>query len=243
MNKTLISIEYPHSSISEVYRGIRTNIEYSNLDREIKVINITSTMAGEAKSTTTANLAVMFANKYKKVLLIDMDLRNPSVHRFFSLKNEFGLTDLLFDLPEINEQSNLEKYINKFTSDSMINELSIITAGKEISNVTEVLGSKKIKHLLELLKTQYDLILIDGAPSGIIADGMVVSTLADASIYVVESGASKIEEVKQTITKLKKMNVFILGVVLTKVKSSGQAYGNYGNYYNDSMVNRSNIDV
>ena len=93
----IISIRKPKSPISESYRGIRTSIEFSNLDKEMKVINVTSSMQGEGKSTVIANLAVSFANLEKKVLLLEGDLRNPSVHRMFNISNINGLTDILLN--------------------------------------------------------------------------------------------------------------------------------------------------
>ena len=102
MNK-IISIKNPKSPISESYRGIRTSIEFSNLDKELKVINITSSMKNEGKSTVTANLAVSFANLDKRVLIIEGDLRNPSVHRMFNISNINGLTDILLNNKEFAE--------------------------------------------------------------------------------------------------------------------------------------------
>jgi capsular exopolysaccharide synthesis family protein len=242
MDYRIVTLDDPNSQISEIYRSIRTNIEYANIDTDMKVINVTSTIAGEAKSTTAANLAVICANKYKRVLLIDMDLRNPSIHKLFKLKNEQGLTNLLMVFTKNKEDVNLNEFTQNINHPSTVHHLDVLTTGYEIANPTEVLGSQRMKQLLQLLKKQYDLVIIDSAPSGIIPDGIVTSLNADGTVYVLESGKAKIDLVQQTIHKLKDIKVNLLGVVMTKAPVKTVDYG----YYNNKLENdhhRIKIDV
>lgn len=238
----LISLDEPNSLHSEMYRSIRTNLEYTSIDKEIKVLNVTSTVANEAKSTTASNMAIMSANKNNKVLLIDLDLRNPSIHRIFNIKNHLGMTDLLVDFIKNGEDIVLNQYTQLLTHDHIINELYVIPAGTEVVNPTEILSSKKIKALLKYLKNHFDEIIIDSSPSGIITDGAVTSTIADGTIYVVESGKTKIDLAKKTIEQLKNIGVNILGVVLTKVKYSQKNYGYYG-YGNNTGTNKNRMKI
>ena len=230
MDYRILSLDEPNSQIAEIYRLIRTNIEYSTLDSNNKVINITSTTSGEAKSTTSANLAVMCANKLNRVLLIDLDLRSPSIHKLFKIKNNVGVTNLLLDYVDKGDAVDIFKYAKKIDHDNINNELYVITTGHEIANPTEVLGSNKLRGLINHLQTQFDQVIIDSSPSGVIPDGLVTSTLTSGTIYVVESGRTKIEQARQTIDKLRSMNVNLLGVILTKVKGAGGTYGQYYGY-------------
>ncbi|MDF2700663.1 MAG: capsular exopolysaccharide family protein [Haloplasmataceae bacterium] len=228
MNKKLITLYDPNSNIAEIYRSIRTNIEYSSIDNPLKVINVTSTFANEAKSTTTCNLGIISAIKSKTILLVDLDLRNPSVHKMFQIKNSLGLTDLLIDFVENGENVNIDKYLQQIDEPSVKEKLFILTSGTEVVNPTEILSSKKIKELFEFLKQRFDQILIDSSPSGVISDGIITSTIADGTIYIVESGKTKIDIAEQTINQLRNLKVNLLGVVLTKVPSKTMGYGYYG---------------
>ena len=133
----IISIRKPKSPISESYRGIRTSIEFSNLDKEMKVINVTSSMQNEGKSTVIANLAVSFANLEKKVLLLEGDLRNPSVHRMFNISNINGLTDILLK----------DKAFAECVHCTEVKNLHVLTCGAMPPNPSEILSSKKMKDL------------------------------------------------------------------------------------------------
>jgi capsular exopolysaccharide synthesis family protein len=223
----LVTLEEPNSSFAEIYRTIRTNIEYSNIDKPVKAINITSTFANEAKTTTTCNLAVMSANKFKRVLLVDLDLRNPSVHKIFNMKNKIGFTDLLIDFVENGEDVNLETYLNKIEGNGINNQLYVLTSGTDVVNPTEILGSKKIKELMKLLASHFDQVIIDSSPSGIISDGIVTSIVADGTVFIVESGKTKIDLAQKTMEQLKNVGANILGVILTKVPVKEVPYGYY----------------
>ena len=216
----IISIKNPKSPIAEAYRGIRTSIEFSNLDKNLQVITVTSSMQNEGKSTVLANLAVSFANLDKKVLIMEGDLRNPSVHRMFNISNIKGLTDILLQ--------------NKVFADCVhctdVKNLHVLTCGPIPPNPSEMLSSKKIRDFIESLREYYDYIFIDAPPIGIVTDAGIISTFTDGCIFVVGAGDADIEMAKVSKERLEKVGANILGVVLNKFESSG-ASGYYNYYY------------
>lgn len=216
----IISIKNPKSPIAEAYRGIRTSIEFSNLDKNLQVITVTSSMQNEGKSTVLANLAVSFANLDKKVLIMEGDLRNPSVHRMFNISNIKGLTDILLQ--------------NKVFADCVhctdVKNLHVLTCGAIPPNPSEMLSSKKIRDFIESLREYYDYVFIDAPPIGIVTDAGIISTYTDGCIFVVGAGDADIEMAKVSKERLEKVGANILGVVLNKFESSG-ASGYYNYYY------------
>jgi len=226
MNR-IISITKPKSPISEAYRGIRTSIEFSNLDKNLKVITVTSSMQNEGKSTVMANLAVSFANLDKKVLIMEGDLRNPSVHRMFNISNINGLTDIL-----LNNKTFLDCV---YCTD--VKNLHVLTCGPIPPNPSEMLSSNKIREFVENLREHYDYIFIDAPPIGIVTDAGIISTYTDGCIFVVGAGDADIEMAKVAKERLEKVGANILGVVLNKFDASGaNAYYNY--YYEEDVKSR-----
>lgn len=221
----LITRQDPKSPISEAYRTIRTNIEFSNLDEEIKTIVVTSSQQNEGKSTVIANLAVSFAGmEDKKVLVVEGDLRNPTVHRMFNVSNTDGITDILTG----------HKSFEDCVQATEIKGLHVLSCGKIPPNPSEMLASKKMKFFIESLKNHYDYIFIDAPPIGIITDAGIVSTYTDGTILVVASKQVDVEMVKIAKERLEKVNANILGVVLNKFEDSSGSYGYYNYYYEGS---------
>lgn len=218
----VVSYNNPKSPISEAYRSIRTNIEFSNFDEEVKTIVVTSSQQNEGKSTVTANLAVSFSTlEDKKVLIMDGDLRNPTVHRMFGISNLYGITDVLTGNKDFSE------CIHK----SEVEGLHILTCGKIPPNPAEMLGSKKMIKFVEELKNHYDYIFIDAPPIGIITDAGVIASYADGTLVVVGSKEADVDAVKISKEKLDKVNANILGCVLNKYEDEGSGYGYYSYYY------------
>lgn len=216
MNK-ILSYKEPKSVIAEQYRAIRTSIQYSNLDKKLKTILVTSSTKNEGKTITTTNLAVNFAAiDKKKVLIIDCDLRNPSIHKEFGITNVGGLTDLLI------EKNNIENYIKT----TEIDNLHVLTAGVIPPNPSEILASKAMKDLLNNLKEIYDYIFIDTPPIGIVMDAGTLANKVDASILVVKSNGVEFKQLEETKRKLDAVNANIIGVVLNAYKSEKD-----NNYY------------
>ena len=218
--KSIISYNDPKSVISEQYRAIRTNIEYSNVDQNTKTILVTSSDKNEGKTTTVSNLAVSFANLNKKVLIIDCDLRNPSIHKMFRLNNIYGLTDILAK----------DRAVDKCIQKTELENLYVLTAGSTPPNPAEILSSEKMKNLIEDLKNIYDYIFIDTPPIGLVTDAGVLSSFIDGVVLVVKSESVEKKYLEETKKKLDAVDARILGAILNSYKSEQKDY-NYYSYY------------
>ena len=218
--KAIISYNDPKSVISEQYRAIRTNIEYSNVDQNTKTILVTSSDKNEGKTTTVSNLAVSFANLNKKVLIIDCDLRNPSIHKMFRLNNIYGLTDILAK----------DRAVDKCIQETELENLYVLTAGAIPPNPAEILSSEKMKNLIEDLKNIYDYIFIDTPPIGLVTDAGVLSSFIDGVVLVVKSESVEKKYLEETKKKLDAVDARILGAILNSYKSEQKDY-NYYSYY------------
>ena len=214
----LISYNDPKSNIAEAYRLIRTNIEFSNVDENIKTILITSSQPNEGKSTVISNLAATFASlENKKVLVMDCDLRNPSVHKMFGISNISGITDVL------TGQKDIDKCIEK----TNIKNLDVLKVGKIPPNPSEMLLSKKMKDFMDVIKEYYDYIFIDSPPIGVVADANILTQYADGTILLVGSNETDIEAVKISKERLEGVNANILGAILNKFEADEKSYGYY----------------
>ena len=218
--KSIISYNNPKSVISEQYRTIRTNIEYSNVDQNTKTILVTSSDKNEGKTTTVSNLAVSFANLNKKVLLIDCDLRNASIHKMFRLNNIYGLTDILAK----------DKAVDKCIQKTELENLYVLTAGAIPPNPAEILSSEKMKNLIEDLKNIYDYIFIDTPPIGLVTDAGVLSSFIDGVVLVVKSESIEKKYLEETKKKLDAVDARILGAILNSYKSEQKDYDYYSYY-------------
>lgn len=218
--KSIISYNDPKSVISEQYRAIRTNIEYSNVDQNTKTILVTSSDKNEGKTTTVSNLAVSFANLNKKVLLIDCDLRNASIHKMFKINNIYGLTDILAK----------DRAVDKCIQETELENLYVLTAGATPPNPAEILSSEKMKNLIEDLKNIYDYIFIDTPPIGLVTDAGVLSSFIDGVVLVVKSESVEKKYLEETKKKLDAVDARILGAILNSYKSEQKDY-NYYSYY------------
>lgn len=174
----LVTVVNPLSPAAEGYRTLRTNIQFSTLDQQIQVIMVASAQINEGKTTTICNLAVTYAQEGKKVVIIDGDLRNPSLHHKFMQPNDNGLTSFLswqYDLNEIVRQTYVEN-------------LYVITSGPIPPNPSELLGSQQMILLIEQLKKEYDVLLFDTSPIMAVTDALIISSLCDGVILVIHGG-------------------------------------------------------
>lgn len=207
----------PKSVEAESYRILRTNIMYSSFDKKIKRILVTSSEPGEGKSTTSGNLALAFAQDEKKVILIDCDLRKPSLHKKFRISNNRGLSDVIIDRDKLN------KCIQKRTE-----YLDILTAGKIPPNPSEMLGSQAMSSLLDELSNVYDVIILDSPPVLAVTDAQILSTKVDGTVLVVRAEKTKKDTVLAAKGVLDKVNANILGTVLN---GGNKNKDNYYYYY------------
>ena len=217
----LLVDKYPKSIVSESIKSLRTNLQFSNVDKGFKTILVTSANASEGKSFVSSNLAVSFAQANKKVLLIDCDLRKGRLHKLFNLPNLNGFSTLLTD-----ELENYKKYIQK----THIKNLSIIPRGVYPPNPSELLGSQKCKDLVVALKAKYDIIIFDGAPCNGVTDSVIMSTNVDETIIVARDARTPKSTIDTARESLQKVNAHITGVVLNGVN---RKIAKYYSYYGD----------
>ncbi len=224
MNKDarkLITVTQPKSPVAEQYRTIRTNIEFMAVDREIQAILVTSATQGEGKSTTSSNLAVAYAQQGKKVLIIDTDMRRPTVHYTFKVANGLGLSSLL------TRQAEKEKAILP----TKVDNLSILTAGPIPPNPAELLSSRAMEHLVSQLRADFDVIIFDAPPLLQVADSRITSKLTDGVVLVVGCTTSDRQRVLKAKEQLDLAEAKILGVVLNRRElTDDSAYQYYYSY-------------
>ena len=224
--RRLITYEDPKSPISESYRSLRTNISYaSTIDKKIKSLLISSSQTGEGKSTTTANLAIAFAQLRKKTLLVDADLRKPVQHNVFGHPRGPGLSEYL-----IGEISELDQIIHP----TKIENLSIMTAGGLPPNPSELLGSDAMSSLIERLEADWDMILFDSPPIVAVTDASMISGEIDSIALVVKAGQTERSAVDRALDTIRNVKAPLIGAILNGAsqESLGGKYAYYYSYYN-----------
>jgi len=208
---------------SEAYRVLRTNVQFSTIDRPGQTLLVTSANPGEGKSTTAANLALVMAQAGKKVVLVDSDLRRPSVHRLFGLSNEQGLTNLL-----LSTQSNVNGYAQRTRFDN----LAVVTSGPLPPNPSELLASRRLDSIVENLKTQADIVVFDSPPILAVTDATILASKVDGTMLVIDSGKTRSQALQRAKDALARSKTHLLGAVLNKLKrGGGGGYYHYYNYY------------
>lgn len=215
--KGFVVEQMPKSAATEAYKMLRTNIQYSSFDKEIKTIVVTSAQAAEGKSTVSGNLALSFAQIDKKVIIVDCDLRKPTVHKNFKISNLVGLSEVLIG------QSILDKAVQKYN-----NEFDILPSGKIPPNPAEMLSSSAMTSLIETLKDNYDIVILDSAPIQAVTDAQILSTKVDGTILVIRAQRTDKESVIEAKNLLNKVGANIIGAVLHAVENTK---GKYSYYY------------
>jgi len=212
----------------EIYRHIRTNIEFSTVDNDIHSIAITSTQPYEAKSTTALNLAIVFATKYSKVLIVDCDLRKSQLHQYLKLSNKIGLTNALRDYSKTHNINS--SFFQTVSDSSFVGNLTVLTAGVKVPNPGEILSSTTFSSFVQDLKNEFDFIILDCPPVASVSDAIPISHAVDGTIFVCSCQDTNRKDAMSAISLLKQSNVNILGTVLTKADTYTHGYG-YGYRY------------
>lgn len=220
----LMVSKFPKSVVSESIKTLRTNLQFSSIDKTIRTLLITSSIPGEGKSFISSNLAVSFAQANKRVLLIDCDMRKGRLHKIFKLNNTNGYSNLLLD-----DVANFKDYIKK----TNIPGLSVITRGTIPPNPSELLNSSKNKELIKELKKHYDKIIFDGVPCSGLTDSVIMSALVDKVAIVATNKYTPKTELISTKNLLIKTNAPIAGIIINKIDSTAGYYGKYYYYYGD----------
>ncbi len=219
----LIAESDPKSPASEAYRTLRTNIQFAGLDRPCRSIVITSASVGEGKTTTVANFGVVAAQAGSRVCLVDSDLRRPALHRLFGVENKRGLTTALIEgVPFV-----------EVAQPTSIPNLSIVTSGPRPPNPAEVVGSKRMRELVEAAGSDFDLILFDTPPVISVSDGVTLSAQCDGVILVIRVGTIPHDVARRAAEQIEAVKGRILGVLLNSLdlRRDGYYYYNYYRYY------------
>lgn len=215
--RQLITKINPKSPISEQYRTIRTNIQFASVDNKIQSLLVTSSGPGEGKSTTTANLAVVYAEAGKKVLLVDADLRKPTVHYTFRLDNLTGLSNVLVGENTLDEAANRTD----------IENLDVISCGPIPPNPSELLASRKMEQFISEATESYDLVIFDTPPVLAVTDAQILANMVDGSILVVRSKQTELESATKAKDVLEPARAKLLGTVLNGREKQGSNYYYY----------------
>ncbi|KHE67986.1 CpsD/CapB family tyrosine-protein kinase [Halobacillus sp. BBL2006] len=214
--RSLIANDNPKSPISEQFRTIRTNLQFTSIDKDLETMLVTSASPSEGKSITTANTAVVFAQQGKKVLLIDADLRKPTIHYTFRTDNTYGLSNYLVG----------NRSIFDLVRESEIENLDILPCGPIPPNPSELLGSRKMEKFIREAKQSYDMVIFDTPPVLAVTDSQVLSRFVDGVMLVVRSKQTEQEAAHKAKELLLKSKANILGAVLNDkdIKSSNYYY-------------------
>jgi capsular exopolysaccharide synthesis family protein len=222
MKKGPITIAEPKSPTAEAYRTLRTNVSHTSLEGPMKAIMITSAEPGEGKTTTLANLAVVMAQNGLEVIVADCDLRHPKAHIQFRLNNRKGITNLF------EQQSYV---LDGSCQPAGVRNLSVVTSGSLPSNPAELLGSGKMRAIIEAMGREADVVLIDTPPALAVTDAAVLAPNTDGVLLVVRPGKTRARAVKRTLELLGQVRAKVLGVVLNDVSTGRSSYGYRYKYY------------
>lgn len=258
MKKELIAYEDPKSPISEIFRTLRTNIQFMNSNKSLKTLLVTSTVPGEGKSWISSNLAIAFAQSGQRVILIDADMRKCGLHQIFKVPQYPGLSNYLSGVnsgmnlginSSVNSGVNLdvnssfndvikkEYSLKNYLKETDVENLYIMPAGNVPPNPSELLVTPQMVNLLETLKQDSDLIIIDGTPSKLVTDAVILSRIVDSTLIVVGHNYPKKDDLQKIIRDIKNVGGNIAGIVYNKKPiSSKKAQENY--YYSSTPRGR-----
>jgi len=216
---TPIVLKNPNSYVAQQYQKILAKLELSEFDKSFKKILVSSNNANEGKTSLVSNLGMLYAKSGYKTLVIDFDLRKPTLHKSYNLTNDVGITDLLLNKKTLEEVTH-----------SVSDNLSVITTGKKIPFPDDFFKSfESLEKFFTLVSQEYDKILADTAPVGLFSDGLFLSKYTDGMFLVIESKKHKKPFIKSFVEELEKNHIFIIGSVLNKVNQ--KSLNDYNNYY------------
>ena len=215
---SLVTLTNPRAPVSEAYRTLRTNLEFSSLDKPIKTMVVTSPGPEEGKSTTLANLAVTLAQAEKQVILVDCDLRRPSQHELFGLSNGVGLTTMVVDDEAMKKPPLF---------DTEVAGLRLLPSGPLPPNPSELVGSRRMAEIIAMLSEQADIVLFDAPPIIAVTDAAVLASRVDGVLLVIKAGATKRDQARKAKALLDKVNAHLVGAVLNNVKMDTSYYRYY----------------
>lgn len=214
---TLITITDPRSPVSEAYRTLRTNLSFYSLDHPLRTLVVTSPAMAEGKSTTIANLAVTMAQSGRKTILVDCDLRRPSLHTLFGLNAEPGLTNMVL---HDDKEPPLQK--------TSVENLWLLASGTKPPNPADLLGTKKLDQVIATLTEMADIVLFDAPPVIAVTDSAVLGAKVDGVLLVIQAGKTRRDHAERAKELLEKAKVRIVGATLTNAPKDSSVSGYYG---------------
>jgi succinoglycan biosynthesis transport protein ExoP len=222
---SLITFKHPRSPIAEAYRVLRTNLRFSGIENPSGALLVTSAGPAEGKTTTASNLAVTLAQGGRRVILVDADLRRPSIHKVFGLPNEIGLSNLF-----LGDAPTLDSVLQPTT----IEGLKVVTSGPLPPNPAEILDSMQMNEMMATLRSQTDMLILDSPPVLAVADASILGSRCSGAVLVIDSGHTRSDACRRAAETLGKTKVKILGAVLNKL-TQRRAAGSYSYYYYSSQ--------
>lgn len=228
MEKEIIIKQDPKSPISEIFRTLRTNLQFMTSNKGLKTLLVTSCVPGEGKSWVSANLVATFAQEGKKVVIVDSDMRKGRIHSIFEIDKKPGLSNYLSGVAEIEDKDNILNYIKE----SNIENVYVIPAGDVPPNPSELLVSDKMKELLQQLKAMFDLVIFDGTPCLLVTDSLILARQVDATVVVTAYKSTKLGEVEKIKKSIENVGGKIAGIIINKIPISPKKYQStyyYGN--------------
>jgi polysaccharide biosynthesis transport protein len=221
VDPSLIVIHNPQSAAAEAYRTLRTNLIFSQADRPIRTLVVTSSSAGEGKTTTAANLAASYAQQGMSVLLVDADLRRPQQHHLFGIGREPGLTDLVL------ERASVDDVIRR----TSLAGLCVVPSGMQPPNPAELVGGPRFRAAMAKLAEGFDLVIVDTPPVLAASEGAIMGARADAVVMVVRAGTTDRDSARQAMLQLRTVSANVVGVLLNDVEGNVPKYSRYQYYY------------
>ena len=238
MKKELIVQRDPKSPISEIFRTLRTNIQFMTTSKELKTIVVTSTLPGEGKSWVSANLAIIFAQAGKRVILVDADMRKGRLYHLFNVPPKPGLSNYLSGVEAIDSnRNNIIDYIRE----TEIDNLFFIPSGNVPPNPSELLVSDRASEMVKQLKKMSDVVIFDGTPSLLVTDAIILSRFVDSTIIVTSCNETKIENLDKVKKGIENVGGKIAGVVLNKVPMTARRYED-AYYYGSKAGRMTNVE-
>lgn len=223
-SEQLVTSNDPKSPAAEAYRTLRTNLQFSSLDQPLKTVLVTSSGPGEGKTTITSNLGVAFAQAGKTVIVVGADMRKPTLHTVFGLDNRVGLSNVL------TGHVKLENALQKTTQQGLL----LLASGPIPPNPAELLGTQRMRELIQELNELADLVIFDAPPVIAVTDAGVLAQLVDGTLFVVSLGTTPRDVAQAAIEQLEQVGARVLGAVVNRLENaSGYYYYYYTSYYGD----------
>ncbi len=229
----LIAMSKPRMPVSEAFRSLRTNLQFSGIETPLKTFLVTSASPSDGKSSVAANLATVIAQSDKDVVIVDCDMRRPTMHKLFKLSNRLGLSDYFIRTPD-----KMTGVVKK----TAVNGLNLITSGSLPPNPSELLGSNKMQDVIKLLGKHFDTVILDSPPLLAVTDALILAKGVDGVILVIDPKKTKRGAIQQAVEQLQRLDARLLGIVLNNIKVKRSSYYYNREYYYSKHYGKTGTD-